>query len=71
MEVIKEKGTGKLLRHQSLGTDAAEKADWRMEIYLPYEDINFVLHTVQKRKVFSHVFLELFGVCQLYVNMLF
>lgn len=64
-------GTWKFLRHQSLGTDAAAKADWRMKIYLPCEDTNFVLHTIQKREVFSHVFLELFGACQLYVNMLF
>lgn len=56
----------------SLGADAYAEAfcwkEWRMTMYLCCKNSNFVLHTTQEREALSHLFSELFWVCQLYLG---
>lgn len=42
-----------------------------MTMYLCCKNSNFVLHTTQEREALSHLFSELFWVCQLYLGVLF
>lgn len=59
----------------NLGAEACAKAfcwqEWRMSMYLCCKEPNFVPHTTQEREALSHLFLELFWVCQLYLGVLF